>query len=198
MQAPTSQQTEDERFIGGAENEAMSPAEQPPIAETGDISGIEADKRALEQTAEGTDIRTSDGQIFKTLRAFPAEPQGPMPTESQVEAGAKDQLVKEIERVMSEGLVEIDPKTKQLSGLFTELPPDRQTLLKQEGERIARDFDEMLKSGKLNLEEVHMDIKQWLKIIPGVNRPWLEQQATITKDEIANIYKEYIRDINPN
>jgi hypothetical protein len=199
MQVQTSPQTEDERLALGVTAEAVpAKIEQPPTTNVEDLSGLEQDKLELEKAAKGMDVKTTDGQIFKTLRPAPTEPRGPMPTESQVEAGAKDQLVKEIERIMSEGLVEIDPKTKQLSGLFVELPPDRQTLLKQEGERIAGDIDTIFKSGKIDLEEIHNDIKLWLQIMPNINRPWLEQQATIITDKIANIYKEYKRDINPN
>ncbi len=198
MQAPTSQQNEEERFSGSAIDSISSSTEKAPVTEAGDISGLEADKKALEQATEGTNITTADGQIFKTLRALPAEPQGPMPTETQVESAGQDKIVKEIEQIMSADLAQIDPKTKQLTGLFTEIPPDRQALLKQEGERIAREFDAMIKSGKLDLQEVHNDVEQWLRIIPTVNKPWLAQQATIITDKIANIHQEYIRDINPN
>ncbi|GEM_PF-1178054 len=197
MQA-TSQQIEEDRFEEShlseiAINEPKSSIEPTPQIETEDISGLEADKRALD-SIESSEIQTSDGQIVKTLRAIPTEKQSQMPTEEQVEIASQDKLIKEVEQIMSSDLAQIDSKTKQLTGIFTEMPIDKQTLLKQEGERIAREIADMIKSNRLNLKEIHNDIEQWLHIIPAVNKPWLAQQATIITDKIANLHEEYIRD----
>jgi hypothetical protein len=200
MQVQTSPQTEDERLALGATPEASPNAiEQPPATNVVELSGLAQDKLALKEVPL-EDVTTADGKIFKTLRIPASEKAGPMPTQAQVETNAedKDKIVKELERIMSADLAQIDPKTKQLTGLFTELPADRQTLLKQEGERIARNIDDMFKTRKIDLQEIHNDIEQWLRIIPMINRPWLEQQATIITDKTSNMYQEYIRDINPN
>jgi hypothetical protein len=54
----------------------------------------------------------------------------------------------------------------------------------------------MSKLGKLDPTQLQSDIKEWLSLIPGVNKPWLEQMATLKKDKIMQLYNQLTRDQN--
>lgn len=174
---------------GNLEKPAVLQNEQPPINKQEDISGIRADNEAIKaaQAANKIEIHDVEGTVFKTLRQVKDDV---LPTRPNPE----NEIKIEVEGAMSDGLVKVDKKTGELSGPYTELPADRQQLLKVEGERLANEFDEMMRSGKFDPKIVQMDLKQWLKIIPGVNQPWLEQEATIKKDKIVNLYNQIKRD----
>jgi len=169
----------------------MQKTEKPSLKAEEDISGLEADERAI-KNATVQEVATAEGKVFKTLRVAPE----PIPTETNIEQSPELQIKAEIEQIMQDGLVEINKKTKELSGLFTELPPDRQELIKKEGERLALEFDEMIRSGKFDPKSVQTDLKLWLRIIPGVTQPWAEQEATIKKDKISNLVNQISRDPN--
>lgn len=177
-------------------NPEISPAtniEQPSRFRE-DISGLEADKDALKK-ARVEQVTTTEGQVFETLRA----PKEPIPTQEQVQEAEQDpfhKIEQEVEAILQAELVEIDKKNKQLSGLFTELPPDIQSVFKQKGEAIANEIVTSIREFKLDPAQLQTDIKEWLKLIPEVHKPWLEQMATLKKDKILNLYNQLKRDPN--
>lgn len=171
-------------------------SEEPQAQSAEDISGLEADERAIAQAREKGHLEeiehvTSDEKLVTSLRV-----KEPMPSEPSVESDPSARIKKEIELIMQEALVEIDKKQKKLTGLFTELPQDIQKLLKDAGEKLASEILDMFQTDKIDAGEIQSDIKQWLGLIPDVNLPWLEQMATLKKDKIINLYNELKRDPN--
>ncbi|MBD3281514.1 hypothetical protein GF391_02090 [Candidatus Uhrbacteria bacterium] len=195
MPTQPAQTTQDDTGAQGLNPEIppLASTEQPPQRQE-DVSGVEADRRALER-ASVEELTASDGQVFKTLRP----PQEPIPTQEEVQIAEQDPVHKieqEIEVILQNGLVEIDKKANKMTGLFTELPPDTQKAFKEKGEALADDIVAAFQSSKLDPAQLQTDIKEWLRLIPGVNRPWLEQMATLKKDKIMHLYNQLKRDPN--
>ncbi len=193
MQMQTAQTGGDDAKLTGFNPElpVVAQPESTPINKQEDISSLEADEKAIAE-ATVNEVQTTEGRVFNTLRVSPE----PIPTEKSIEKDPVQQIKKEVEQIMQEGLANYDKKANKLTGLFTELSPDRQELLKKEGERLANEFDEMIRSGKFDPKLVQMDLKQWLRIIPGVTQPWSEQEATIKKDKINALVGQITRDRN--
>lgn len=85
-----------------------------------------------------------------------------------------------VERVLEDNLQDV----------FTALPPEQQAHFRQVGESTAQKITAMLVSAKVAVNSILKLIRNWLKIIPGVNRYYLEQEAKIKSDRIMAIYRE--------
>ncbi|PIR93168.1 hypothetical protein COT99_02250 [Candidatus Falkowbacteria bacterium CG10_big_fil_rev_8_21_14_0_10_43_10] len=85
--------------------------------------------------------------------------------------------VKEIEQVLSGDLEDI----------YFQLPPDIQQKFKREGEAAARKIKGLLDRAKVNAKKIARLIMDWLKIIPGINKFFLEQEGKIKTDEVLKL-----------
>ncbi len=130
-----------------------------------------APERALETPETGASFETP---------AAPAE-RAPEPTASPVPADPrpaaprrKDPTVQGVEHVLEENLAET----------YAKMNPALQAKFKKEGERVTGKIVAMLRGAKVKSREVLALITGWLKLIPGVNRFFLVQEAKIKTDKI--------------
>lgn len=77
--------------------------------------------------------------------------------------------------------------SRDLEDLYFQLPPDRQAAFKQKGEEAAQKIKAMFDTAKVNAKKIAQLIVDWLKLIPGVNRYFLEQESKIKTDEILGL-----------
>lgn len=92
----------------------------------------------------------------------------------------KDRFTQEIESVMEEDLTE----------MFLKMTPADQKKFKETGEETASKIRELAVSARENAKKIFSLLKSWLKIIPGVNKLFLEQEAKIKTDKILLIAEE--------
>lgn len=83
----------------------------------------------------------------------------------------------EIDAYLSEGL----------SQTFLAMPPEKQQIFKEEGEKTAKKINLLLDATKINVGKIISLIKKWLKLISGINRFFLDQEAKIKADKIIKI-----------
>jgi len=99
---------------------------------------------------------------------------------STVKISDSDQeLMKKIDGILSEGLTDV----------FLNMDASKQKLFKEEGEKTVLKIKEVLSHTRFKVKKVIELIKNWLKIIPGVNRYFLEQEAKIKADKIIKLKK---------
>lgn len=89
----------------------------------------------------------------------------------------KDELTKEIEEVLAEDLEDI----------YKNLPPEKKQAFKAEGEKAAGLIRQMIDKGKFHGRKALALIVHWLKMIPGVNQFFLEQESKIKTDKLYQI-----------
>jgi hypothetical protein len=110
-------------------------------------------------------------------------PQEPTPAPATVAAKAaapvKDRFTREIEAVLSEDLTD----------LFLKLPPEKREAFRLKGEETASKVRVLLSSAKVNVKKILLLIVDWLKMIPGVNKFFLEQEAKIKADKLLLLAK---------
>lgn len=97
----------------------------------------------------------------------------------QIAPPTNDPMQKEIEAVLTENIAEI----------YKQLPQDRKLIFKQKGEVIAAQITAMIKGGLMQIKKILKLIREWLLIIPGVNKFFLEQEAKIKTDKIQQLYE---------
>lgn len=86
-----------------------------------------------------------------------------------------DQLVKGVEAAMADGL----------EGAYEAMDPATQLRFKQTGEATATAISKILQQSKIQVKKIVTLLLRWLRIIPGVNPYYLEQQAKIKADAIV-------------
>lgn len=91
-----------------------------------------------------------------------------------------DKLESEIEEVLAEDLTD----------LYLSMPPDKQAEFKIQGEQTRTMIRQLVHHAHKNAKKIFELIRVWLKLIPGVNRFFLEQEAKIKTDKILMVTDE--------
>ncbi|PIT86178.1 MAG: hypothetical protein COU33_04585 [Candidatus Magasanikbacteria bacterium CG10_big_fil_rev_8_21_14_0_10_43_6] len=86
----------------------------------------------------------------------------------------RDALTVEVEQLLSEGLDDV----------YKELTPIQQQEFKIKGEKTALEIRQLLKGTHVRVKKIFFLIVEWLKLLPGLNRFFLEQEAKIKADKI--------------
>lgn len=97
-----------------------------------------------------------------------------------LDAFGQKERKKKIEHILEEGLV----------GVYQALTPDVKARFRQKGEETAGKINQLLNETKIRIKSIIELIIEWLKVIPGVNRFFLEQEAKIKADEIIKLAAE--------
>ena len=104
---------------------------------------------------------------------------------SQTVAGAQGQAMK------SEFLLEIENiLADDLGETYANMEPSLRIRFKLKGEEVARKIEEIALVSKAKIKQILNWIKEWLKMVPGVNRFFLEQEAKIKTDKIMGVLNE--------
>lgn len=120
------------------------------------------------------------GALEKKEPAHAPEPNAPLAAGAAQPAAhypAKDQLQKKIEGILEENL----------GGVYMQLPPLVQQAFKVKGEEVAWMVRGLLAEAKVKIKKIWDIIVEWLKILPGVNRFFVEQEAKIKVDRLLEL-----------
>lgn len=104
------------------------------------------------------------------------------PTKADIQqATVKSQQLQEIEDLM----------TKDLSEMYQRMSPEDQQKFKAKGEEVAQEIDGLLQRAKLTAKRVLHLIRSWLKLVPGINKFFLEQEAKIKAEELIHFARKH-------
>lgn len=84
---------------------------------------------------------------------------------------------KKIEHILETGLDDI----------YLSMDSQLRLEFKTKGEETSRKINDMIASGKVKIKKIIELIKNWLKLIPGMNRFFIEQEAKIKADKIIQL-----------
>ena len=142
--------------------------EKEVVEEGMDREGKEGEK-GQEEMEEKEEMAEKAGEVVESQIA----PATPVSTPVQV-TPQKDPLTKLIESVLEEDMTD----------LYLSMTPQTQQLFKAKGEETLSKIRVLLTKTKVNAKKIFQLIREWLKLIPGVNRFFLEQEAKIKTDKI--------------
>jgi hypothetical protein len=154
---------------------SLKPKEAPAPPEL-----LEAEKKAqeaMEEIEQEIEEATRAGGEEKTeqVKDVPvASEPATMPVAAVVPAPGKDPLTQRVESILEEDLTD----------MYLSLSPADQQAFKQKGEETLSKIRMLLNQTKVNAKKIFQLIREWLKMIPGVNRFFLEQEAKIKTDKI--------------
>lgn len=147
--------------------------EAPPVVEVGGEVAEVAEATEVEKQEDKTEQPT---QVVEQVPLSP--PPAPVPV--AIPKPPKDRLVKEIEEVLEEDLKE----------LYLAMPKEKQAAFKAKGEETISLVSQLVRVAHVNVKKIFQLIRAWLKMIPGVNRYFLEQEAKIKTDKIILVSEE--------
>lgn len=131
-----------------------------------------APERPIEQIPQ----MPSEGSIEPERIEAPVPPPAPVIPQPQV----KSPVLGKIEDILEEDLEQI----------YFQMPPNKQAEFNKVGEETASKISFLLQGVKIQVKKILELIIHWLKIIPGVNKFFLEQEAKIKTDELLKLRGE--------
>jgi hypothetical protein len=138
-----------------------------------EMSGVEADEQAYEQSAESKEHFLEEGQGTEEAPTSTL-PQKPTQRAAVPQARRVDEVTLHVEEILEHGL----------GGLYANLPDDAKPLFKKKGEEASTQIAAMLRSFKVEASKVVRLIRDWLLTIPNVNKFFLEQEAKLKTDTV--------------
>ncbi len=142
------------------------------------IPEIEPSKKEVLPTPEKpseSEVKEKEGRIGEKAAAASAA----AATKPALSA-KKSKKLQDIEKILSEDLDE----------LYFNLPPHEQQRFKESGEQAARRIEALMGAVKVKVKEVFRLIRDWMALIPGINKFFVEQEAKIKTEKILGIKDE--------
>lgn len=97
--------------------------------------------------------------------------------QKQVQPVINDELTRQVENVMEEGLKDV----------FAAMTPVQQQEFKLKGELAAGQIRMLMQRAKVKVKKVYELLLEWLQLIPGVSKFYLQQEAKIKADKILSL-----------
>ncbi len=158
--------------------------EEGPISAPPQTSGKEARSvEAKPEMARPTEVeaRPEVGlpavEKKEELKEIEAAAPKPAPAVPAATVPAKSEMTRNIERILEEDLGEV----------YFKMPPALQKEFRAKGEETASKIEKLLKQTRVAVRKILKLIREWLKIIPGVNKFFLEQEAKIKTDQLIKL-----------
>jgi hypothetical protein len=154
------------------EGEFRAQEKKPEEAVEGAL--IEALQASQEHIQSPETKEKKDATLPEPRQAEVAPPQQQV-TASQVRQ-MPDQQLKKIETILSEGLADE----------YAKMPDALKRKFKEEGEQAASKIQSLFRKGKATAQKIAKIITKWLKMVPGINAFFLEQEAKIKADRLMH------------
>lgn len=151
-----------------------------PLAEQAPLPRAESTAREQEKTAVEK-LSSEEGKAgsletigkVKELLSLKRRPKIVLPI-------VRDEVTLKVEKILEDGL----------GDSFSRLSPIAQQEFKLRGEETARSIRELLQTTHVKVKKIFQLIFLWLKMLPGINHFFLEQEAKIKADRIIALHKK--------
>jgi hypothetical protein len=158
-------------------NKNMNPIRRPNAKEVKPLPQAEVLSSPETQGEVATDVR-----VESTPRQENISEDVPQMTPVAQPVAAPDQTVKDEQLQQIEEMLSED-----LGDLYKQLPPNVQPVFKAKGEEVAQTIRTWIQETKITARKVLGLIREWLGLIPNVNKFYLEQESKIKTDKIMEL-----------
>ena len=130
----------------------------------------------VEQPMESITIK-EEGTIDKAIDGLKKKLKKPKKIKPTQIPQVRDELTIQEEKIMEEGL-------KDAFGAMT---PIQKQEFKIKGEETALQIRQLLKSTRVKIKNIFKLLFEWLRLLPGINKFFLEQEAKIKSERIMSL-----------
>jgi len=146
-----------------------------------DSQEVELQPESLETSSSETQEGTSGSRDGEDEGAVRAQVQAVQASEEDIYA--KDPFTQKLEAILEEDLKEA----------YEGMDPEKQAEFKAKGEEVVSAIRTMVETAKFSVKKALHLIRDWLKIIPGINKFFLEQEAKLKTDKISMAIEEDVK-----
>ncbi len=167
-------------YLNSSDIPDSRPRVEQPIQPRPEAPPAESEQKT-EATGPGVQPADEAGTIDKAiegLKGLLRKPKKSIPILPQL----KDTITMHVEKIMQENL----------EGAYRALDAVHQQEFKIKGEETARAIRHLLTKTRVRIKKIFRLILEWLSILPGINRFYLEQEAKIKADKILAL-KYYVK-----
>jgi len=147
--------------------------EQVNSSEQSSEKSLDSTKKERVGEIKVSEKNDSDNIIAQQVVIPDIQPQQKVVTSSEI-------IHKKVEGVLSDGM----------DNVFLSLDSATQRSFKIKGEEVSAKITNLLLETKIKVAEITKLILEWLRIIPKVNKHYLEQEAKIKTEKILKIKNE--------
>lgn len=147
-----------------------------PEAEERPLEADRATEAAVRSVAEEADFLEEESQVPAQERALPSL----AATSSAAPRPPKDPDLHEVETMLAGGL----------ESFYKGLSAKDQETFRKKGEEISKELAGMVKRLSIDLKRALQLVRDWLLVIPGVSKFFLEQEAKIKVDMLKRLVEE--------
>lgn len=133
-------------------------------------TNIENERGENQEPQENTDKETNEQRQKTAIKRRPAMPRP-----------VKDETIIKIERILEDGL----------NDSYQRLSPVARQEFKLKGEQTATQIRDLLKDSHVKIKKILRLILDWLRMLPGINHFFLEQEAKIKTDKIISLKNRF-------
>lgn len=148
------------------------PHEAPAVSTPEQQRSVEQQQPAPVEVQQPVEV-PKPGARASTSTQAPATPAAPI-------AQPKTQARQDIANVLSEGLTQV----------YQGMTPQEQQAFRVAGEQAASQIEAMMKGFHATARAVLGIIRQWLRLIPRVNKYFLEQESKIKTDKMMSLQRK--------
>jgi len=159
---------DDEIFHVQEQNSFSSPEQQSPSFDTSPEQAELGYEQQQDQQMKSIDSTLEE--VKKSLSI-------PQKTKNSKIPQVRDEITKQIEQIMEEGLADA----------FKELSVVEQQQFKMKGEEVALELRVQMTKTKVKMKKIFQLLFDWLRLLPGINKLYLRQEAKIKTDKIMNL-----------
>ena len=144
---------------------------------------IRIPKQETRDTSEQQPIEshTDEGFLDEAIDGLRSKLRRPKKQKPTTIPQIRDEVTVKVEKIMEEGMADA----------FKELNPIERQEFKIKGEETALQIRELLKATHIKIKKIFRLLFEWLKMLPGINRFYLEQEAKIKADKIISLQDQY-------
>ncbi|MEI8360848.1 MAG: hypothetical protein WCG01_01860 [bacterium] len=159
-----------EKVVNNSENQSIDGR----IMKVDESQSFERRPDLPSQAIERSDNSQDEGVSNKEVKSSGSRLPLPVPPSL-----ASSEQEKKIENILARDVVELYKGLKDADKLK----------FKKEGETTAKKISSLLDEGKVQVSKIFNLIKNWLSMLSGVNKYFIEQEAKIKVDEIIQLKK---------
>lgn len=152
--------------------EKLERKKEPVVPAVEAKKGFEVEKEPTEAIQKQEDEKEIIGRLKKVISRKPQD-------ESGVTEVVKSETRKQVEKILEADLAEV----------YKTLDDKHKEDFQNKGRKLASDLETLIETLKAKARTILELIREWLSVIPGVNRFFLEQESKIKTDRIMTLAK---------